>query len=88
MPISYLADIIGRKPIILWGTLATGVSTASFGMSKTLSAMIISRCIGGAAGSVWVATKTVIAECTDQTNQGKAFQYLTVSCFCFCGCTA
>lgn len=78
MPMSYLADRIGRKPIILWGTLALAMSTASFGISKTLAGMIISRSIGGAAGSVRVATKTVMAECTDKTNQGKAFQYLTV----------
>ncbi|GJJ15262.1 hypothetical protein Clacol_009538 [Clathrus columnatus] len=75
----YLADRVGRKPIILWGTFATAISTASFGMSKTLLAMILSRCVGGATGSVWVAVKTVMAENTDKTNQGKAFGYLTVA---------
>ncbi|GJJ15228.1 hypothetical protein Clacol_009504 [Clathrus columnatus] len=79
MPASYLADIVGRKPIILWGTFAMGISTASFGMSKSLLAMILTRCIGGAAGSVWVATKTVIGEYTDSTNQVKAFQYMTIA---------
>ncbi|GJJ15227.1 hypothetical protein Clacol_009503 [Clathrus columnatus] len=79
MPASYLADIVGRKPIILWGTFAMGISTASFGMSKSFLAMVLTRCIGGAAGSVWVATKTVIGEYTDSTNQVKAFQYLTIA---------
>ncbi|GJJ15231.1 hypothetical protein Clacol_009507 [Clathrus columnatus] len=73
------ADHVGRKPIILWGTLAMALSTAFFGMSKTLLAMILTRCIGGATGSVWVATKTVMGEYTDRTNQGKAFQLITVA---------
>ncbi|GJJ08974.1 hypothetical protein Clacol_003195 [Clathrus columnatus] len=76
------ADIVGRKPIILLGTFLMGISTASFGMSKSLFAMILTRCIGGAVGSVWVATKTVVAEYTDSTNQVKAFQYLTAPLDC------
>ncbi|GJJ08977.1 hypothetical protein Clacol_003198 [Clathrus columnatus] len=73
------ADIVGRKPIILLGTFLMGISTASFGMSKSLFAMILTRCIGGAVGGVWVAAKTAVAEYTDSTNQVKAFQYLKVT---------
>lgn len=78
MPASYLSDHFGRKPIIVGGTLAMAASTASFGLSKTLLAMIISRCIGGASGSVWVNAKIVLGEVTDKSNQGKAFQFYTV----------
>lgn len=80
MPGSRLSDRIGRKPIILGGTLFMAISTVTFGFSKTLSSMILSRCVGGAAGSVWVSAKTVMAESTDKSNQGKAFQLFTVWC--------
>ncbi|GJJ10066.1 hypothetical protein Clacol_004292 [Clathrus columnatus] len=55
------------------------ISTASFGMTKTFLAMILTRCIGGAMGSVWAVTKTLTAEYTDSTNQAKAFQFLTIA---------
>lgn len=78
MPACRLSDRIGRKPIILGGTLLMATSTATFGLSKTLSSMILSRCVGGAAGSVWVSTKIVMAESTDKSNQAKGFQLFTV----------
>ncbi|KAF8507371.1 MFS general substrate transporter [Hysterangium stoloniferum] len=79
MPAGYLADRIGRKPVVLCGTLGLGLSIALFGMSRTLLAMILSRCIGGALGGVWACTKTMVAEQTDITNQARAFQWLSIS---------
>ncbi|GJJ06655.1 hypothetical protein Clacol_000850 [Clathrus columnatus] len=79
MPASYLSDRIGRKPIIIVGSLGMAISTTSFGFSKSLLSMIISRCVGGASGSVSVSSKIVLGECTDRSNQGKAFQFLTIA---------
>ena len=76
---SYLADRIGRKPVILGGITGLGISIASFGMSKSLAAMILSRCIGGALGGAWACAKIMVGEMTDRSNQGMAFQLLMVS---------
>ncbi|KAF8511927.1 hypothetical protein JB92DRAFT_3096983 [Gautieria morchelliformis] len=57
MPASYLADRVGRKPVILGGIAGLAVSTASFGMSKSFLAMVLSRCIGCALGGAWACSK-------------------------------
>ncbi|KAF8513927.1 MFS general substrate transporter [Hysterangium stoloniferum] len=75
LPAGYLADRIGCKPVILAGTLGLALSTGLFGLNKSLVAMILSRCIGGALGSVWSCAKVMVAEQTDKTNQGGAFQW-------------
>ena len=79
MPMSYLADQIGRKPVILGGIAGLGISVASFGMSKSLAAMVLSRCIGGTLGGAWTCVKIMVGELTDRSNQAVAFQWLGVS---------
>ncbi|KAF8530544.1 MFS general substrate transporter [Hysterangium stoloniferum] len=79
LPASYLSDKIGRKPVILGGTLGLALSIGLFGLSKSFVAMILSRCIGGALGSVWSCAKIMVAEQTDKTNQNGAFQWLTIA---------
>ncbi|KIJ40955.1 hypothetical protein M422DRAFT_230020 [Sphaerobolus stellatus SS14] len=74
LPASHLADIIGRKPVILVGLSGLAVSVSCFGMSKSFLSMIISRCLSGALGGVWACTKVMTAELTDKTNQARAFQ--------------
>ena len=39
---------IGRKPVILTGTLGMAISIALFGTAKSYGAMILYRCIGEA----------------------------------------
>lgn len=79
MPASYLADRIGRKPVILGGITGLAISVASFGMSKSFIAMVITRCIGGALGGAWACIKSMVGEMTDRSNQAIAFQWLGVS---------
>jgi len=42
---SRMSDHIGRKPILLLGTLALAFSNLSFGLSRTFTALVVSRCI-------------------------------------------
>ncbi|KAF8585705.1 MFS general substrate transporter [Ramaria rubella] len=79
IPSSYLSDQIGRKPVILWGMMGLAISIASFGMSKTFLAMVLSRCIGGALGGVWTCTKIMIGEQSDRSNQARAFQWMGIA---------
>ena len=76
---SYMADQIGRKPVMLGGIIGLAISIASFGMSKSLAAMILSRCIGGALGAACACSKIMVGEMTDRSNQAMAFQWWGVS---------
>ena len=79
MPMSYLADRIGRKPVILGGITGLAISVASFGMSKSLLAMVLSRCMSGGLGGALACVKIMVGELTDRSNQAMAFQWLEVS---------
>ncbi|TDL22143.1 MFS general substrate transporter [Rickenella mellea] len=79
MPCSYLSDHYGRKPVILLGTAGVAISTPLFGLSRTFWFMVVTRCLGGTSGGSWSATKIMLAEMTDKTNQGRAFSGLSVS---------
>lgn len=42
----YLADAIGRRPVILAGLSFVIMSTLAFGLSKSLAMVLITRCLG------------------------------------------
>lgn len=50
MPCTYLSDHLGRRPVVLVGTLGLAISTGLFGIAKTYRFMIITRMIGGTLG--------------------------------------
>ncbi|CAE6477419.1 unnamed protein product [Rhizoctonia solani] len=79
LPCGYLSDRFGRKPVILLGFAGLAVSMVSFGLSKTLTGMIASRCIGGGLGASWAAIKVMTGEMTDRSNQDLAFSLLSVT---------
>ncbi|CAE6457520.1 unnamed protein product [Rhizoctonia solani] len=72
IPFGYVSDHVGRL-----GGLS--VSIVSFGLSKSLAGMIMSRCIGGALGASWAAIKVMVGEMTDRSNQDTAFSMMNVS---------
>lgn len=39
-------DIVGRRPVIIIGTLGVAVTTALLGISNSLSEILLSRCLG------------------------------------------
>ncbi|KDR81939.1 hypothetical protein GALMADRAFT_59708 [Galerina marginata CBS 339.88] len=75
---SRLSDHIGRKPILLLGTLALSIATTSFGLSKTFWGLVISRCIFTAFNSNAGVIKSMVGEITDHTNSADAFALLHV----------
>jgi len=71
-----LSDRVGRKVVALSGLVGVMISVLSFGLSTSLSMMIISRCIAGAMNGNVAVVKSMLAEITDETNQARAFALL------------
>lgn len=53
IPLTYVSNKYGRKPVLLLAISGIAVSVALFGMSKTYWFMIITRLIGGGGGGSW-----------------------------------
>ena len=74
----WLSDHIGRKPIILLGTLLTAVCFVAFGFCRTFwQAMLVQALMGLVNGNQGVVS-TCLGEITDKSNQSEAFTYLPV----------
>ncbi|KAJ1550206.1 hypothetical protein HK096_008172, partial [Nowakowskiella sp. JEL0078] len=76
IPIGWLSDKYGRRPLILIGLFGNTISSGLFGLSKTLTWALITRgALGLLNGNIGV-TKSMLGELTDKTNQPKAFALL------------
>ena len=74
----WASDRIGRKPIILFGTLMTAGCFVAFGFSRRLwHAMVVQAIMGLVNGNQGVVS-TCLGEITDRSNQSRAFTYLPV----------
>ncbi|KAF9518497.1 hypothetical protein BS47DRAFT_1388906 [Hydnum rufescens UP504] len=78
-PRDYASDHIGRKPVILWSTVGVAMSIVSFGLSRTFSGLILSRCLGGALGGAVTAIRTMGGELTDRSNQSMMFSGMSIT---------
>lgn len=63
-----ISDKIGRKPPLVFGTLGLAAAIASFGLSKSFWALVLSRCVQGIFNGNIGITKAVMAEITDASN--------------------
>ncbi|KAK8166498.1 MFS transporter-like protein [Phyllosticta citrichinensis] len=74
----WLSDHIGRKPVVLMGTLFSAACFVAFGFCKTLwQAIIVQTCLGLVNGNQGIVS-TCLGEITDKSNQSQAFTYLPV----------
>ncbi|PYH94271.1 MFS general substrate transporter [Aspergillus ellipticus CBS 707.79] len=74
----WLSDRVGRKPVILLGTILTAACFLAFGFCKTLyQAMVVQAFMGAVNGNQGLVS-TCLGEITDRSNQSKAFTYLPV----------
>ncbi|KAI9887889.1 MAG: hypothetical protein M1823_000277 [Watsoniomyces obsoletus] len=74
----WLSDRIGRKPVILTGTLFTALGFVAFGFCQTFwQAALVQAAIGLVNGNQGVVS-TCLGDITDKSNQSKAFTYLPV----------
>ncbi|KAL8933181.1 MAG: hypothetical protein Q9211_005922 [Gyalolechia sp. 1 TL-2023] len=74
----WLSDQIGRKPVVLLGTICTAACFLAFGFCRTLWQAIIVQVIMGLVNGNQGVVSTCLGEITDRTNQSRAFVYLPV----------
>lgn len=74
----WLSDRIGRKPVVMTGTLLTACCFVAFGFCRTLwQAIAVQAAMGIVNGNQGVIS-TCLGEITDRSNQSRAFTYLPV----------
>lgn len=74
----WLSDRIGRKPVILTGTLLTAACFVAFGFCRTLWQAIVVQMFMGLVNGNQGIVSTCLGEITDRSNQSRAFTYLPV----------
>jgi MFS family permease len=74
----WLSDRVGRKPVILTGTLLTAACFIAFGFCRTLWQAILVQALMGLFNGNQGVVSTCLGEITDRSNQSKAFTYLPV----------
>lgn len=74
----WLSDRIGRKPVILLGTLFTAACFVAFGFCRTLWQAVVVQAMMGLVNGNQGIVSTMLGEITDRSNQSKAFTYLPV----------
>ncbi|WEW61486.1 hypothetical protein PRK78_006976 [Emydomyces testavorans] len=74
----WLSDRIGRKPVILLGTILTAACFVAFGFCKTLWQAIVVQLLMGIVNGNQGVVSTCLGEITDRSNQSRAFTYLPI----------
>ncbi|CAG8089953.1 unnamed protein product [Penicillium salamii] len=74
----WLSDRIGRKPVILLGTLLTALCFVAFGFCRTLGQAIAVQALMGVVNGNQGLVSTCLGKITDRSNQSQAFTYLPV----------
>lgn len=74
----WASDKLGRKPVILLGTLLTAACFLAFGFCRTLWQAILVQIFMGLVNGNQGVVSTCLGEITDRSNQSKAFTYLPV----------
>ncbi|KAL9101199.1 MAG: hypothetical protein Q9163_003517 [Psora crenata] len=74
----WLSDRIGRKPVILTGTLLTAACFIAFGFVRTLWQAVLVQVLMGLVNGNQGLVSTCLGEITDRSNQSRAFTYLPV----------
>ncbi|KAL8855486.1 MAG: hypothetical protein Q9178_007868 [Gyalolechia marmorata] len=74
----WLSDRIGRKPVVLMGTLCTAACFLAFGFCRTLWQAILVQVLMGLVNGNQGVVSTCLGEITDRSNQSRAFVYLPV----------
>ncbi|KAF2018231.1 MFS general substrate transporter [Aaosphaeria arxii CBS 175.79] len=69
------SDKWGRKPVLVTSLLGITVSTALFGLSKSIWHMILARCLAGVFAGTIVTIRSMLSENSTKSTQAVAFSY-------------
>ncbi|EIW79418.1 MFS general substrate transporter [Coniophora puteana RWD-64-598 SS2] len=75
---SRLSDHIGRKPVILIGLSGLCISMLCFGLSRTFTTLVLSRCICGMLNGNLGVMKSMMGELTDSTNMAQGMSLIPI----------
>ncbi|KAG5657395.1 hypothetical protein KAF25_005959 [Fusarium avenaceum] len=74
----YASDVIGRKPVLIMGTIALMGCFSVFGFCKEYWQIVVVHVAMGLLNGNAACVPTVLGEVTDRSNQSRAFTYLPV----------
>lgn len=74
----YASDIVGRKPVLLLGSLALMCCFCVFGLCRTYWQVVVVHVAMGMLNGNAACVPTVLGEVTDRSNQSRAFTYLPI----------
>lgn len=74
----WLSDRVGRRPVILLGTILTAACFVAFGFCRTLWQAIVVQALIGVVNGNQGLVSACLGEITDRSNQSRAFTYLPV----------
>ncbi|KAK7756669.1 hypothetical protein SLS62_001507, partial [Diatrype stigma] len=74
----YLADLVGRKPVMLLGTSLLCICFAAFGFCSRYWHIILVHVAMGLLNGNAAVVPTCLGELTDRSNQSRAFTWLPV----------
>ncbi|TCD66667.1 hypothetical protein EIP91_001085 [Steccherinum ochraceum] len=72
-PLAHLSDRIGRRPVVLLGSVGIALCTLAFGFVDSLWGIIAIRSLSGFFSGTTGAIHAIVGELTDETNQSTAF---------------
>ena len=78
------SDLYGRRPVMLFSLLGSGICIIAFGMSTSFTMAMVTRVIHGLVnGNIGIA-KAVVGEITDKSNEAKGFAVISLAWGCGC----
>ncbi|EPQ58389.1 MFS general substrate transporter [Gloeophyllum trabeum ATCC 11539] len=68
-----LSDVVGRRPVVILGTVGIAFTSFMFGLSRTLAGVLAARALAGIFCGNVAVIQSILAEITDSSNQAIAY---------------
>lgn len=69
--------------MVMLGVAGAAISSGLFGLSRSLPALLVARCLAGGLSGNSAVVSSMLSEMTDETNQGKGKLALSYYCYPF-----